>query len=57
VTGDTSKPRVFVARRIPDEGLRLVLAETDADLWDDELRRRGMSCCVGSRASTDCCRC
>jgi lactate dehydrogenase-like 2-hydroxyacid dehydrogenase len=37
VTGDTSKPRVFVARRIPDEGLRLVLAETDADLWDDEL--------------------
>ena len=31
------RPRVFVARRIPDEGLTRVLAETDADLWADEL--------------------
>ena len=31
------RPRVFVARRIPDEGLTRVLAETDADLWADAL--------------------
>jgi lactate dehydrogenase-like 2-hydroxyacid dehydrogenase len=31
------KPRVFVARRIPEEGLAPLLAETDADLWEDEL--------------------
>jgi lactate dehydrogenase-like 2-hydroxyacid dehydrogenase len=31
------RPRVFVARRIPDEGLTRVLAETDADLWTDAL--------------------
>jgi glyoxylate reductase len=31
------KPRVFVARRIPEEGLKPVLAQTDADLWADEL--------------------
>ena len=30
-------PRVFVSRRIPEEGLRRVVAETDADLWEDEL--------------------
>jgi len=28
---------VFVARRIPDEGLDLVLAATDADVWPDEI--------------------
>jgi lactate dehydrogenase-like 2-hydroxyacid dehydrogenase len=32
-----SRPRVFVSRRIPDEGLARVLAETDADLWTDPL--------------------
>ena len=31
------RPRVFVARRIPDEGLSSVLAETEADLWTDAL--------------------
>jgi len=31
------RSRVFVARRIPDEGLTRVLAETDADLWTDAL--------------------
>jgi len=31
------RPRVFVARLIPDEGLDLVRAATDADIWPDEL--------------------
>jgi lactate dehydrogenase-like 2-hydroxyacid dehydrogenase len=31
------RPRVFVARRIPDAGLDQVLAACDADVWDDEL--------------------
>jgi lactate dehydrogenase-like 2-hydroxyacid dehydrogenase len=29
--------RTFVARRIPDEGLDIVTAQTDADVWDEEL--------------------
>src|SRR5436190_514880 len=35
----TSSPRsrVFVSRRIPDEGLQLITAQTDADIWPDEL--------------------
>jgi len=33
----SSKPRVFVARVIPDEGLDPVRAACDVDLWDDEL--------------------
>jgi lactate dehydrogenase-like 2-hydroxyacid dehydrogenase len=32
-----SRPRVFVSRRIPDAGLDLVVAATDADVWPDEL--------------------
>jgi lactate dehydrogenase-like 2-hydroxyacid dehydrogenase len=32
-----SRPKVFVARRIPDAGLDQVLAETDAVVWPDEL--------------------
>ena len=32
-----SKPKVFVARRIPDAGLDRVLAETDAVVWPAEL--------------------
>ncbi len=32
-----SKPRVFVARRIPDEGLDVVLRATDATVWPEEL--------------------
>src|SRR5919204_2508199 len=43
----TARPRVFVSRRIPDEGLTPILAQTDADLWlgdlpppRDELLRR-----------------
>jgi lactate dehydrogenase-like 2-hydroxyacid dehydrogenase len=31
------RPRVFVARRIPDAGLAPVLAACDADVWEDEL--------------------
>src|SRR5579864_7848692 len=30
---DSSRPRVFVSRIIPDEGLKLVAAQTDADIW------------------------
>lgn len=30
-------PRVFVARRIPDEGLATITAACDADVWPDEL--------------------
>lgn len=33
----TPLPRVFVTRRIPDEGLRPILAATDAVVWPDEL--------------------
>jgi glyoxylate reductase len=32
-----ARPRVFVARVIPDEGLDPVRAACDVDLWDDEL--------------------
>jgi glyoxylate reductase len=31
------RPRAFVARRIPEEGLTLVGDECDMDLWEDEL--------------------
>ena len=31
------RPRVFVTRLIPEDGLRLVRAETDADVWGEEL--------------------
>ena len=31
------RPRVFVARRIPDEGLAIVTDACDADVWPDEL--------------------
>jgi glyoxylate reductase len=31
------RPRVFVARRLPDEGLELVRTACDMDLWDGEL--------------------
>ena len=31
------RPKVFVARRIPDDGLRRILDDVDADLWEDEL--------------------
>src|SRR5215831_7879007 len=32
-----TRPRVFVSRRIPDEGLDRIVAQTDADVWPDEL--------------------
>jgi glyoxylate reductase len=32
-----ARPRVFVARRIPDEGLEAVRAACDLDLWEDDL--------------------
>jgi lactate dehydrogenase-like 2-hydroxyacid dehydrogenase len=31
------RPRVFVARRIPDAGLAQITAACDADVWEDEL--------------------
>lgn len=31
------KPRVFVARRIPDAGLSPIAEECDVDLWDEQL--------------------
>lgn len=34
---DGARPRVFVARVIPDEGLDAVRAACDMDLWEDEL--------------------
>ena len=33
----TDRPKVFVARRIPDEGLAAVTAACDAVIWPDEL--------------------
>lgn len=36
MTSDT-RPRVFVTRVIPDDGLQLILAQTDADVWQDEM--------------------
>lgn len=33
----TDRPRVFVARRIPDDGLDLIREACDLELWDDEL--------------------
>ena len=35
--GTTDRPRVFVARVIPDAGLDLLRAATDVDVWPDEL--------------------
>jgi len=35
--GGSTRPRVFVARRIPEEGLDAVRAACDMDLWEDEL--------------------
>jgi lactate dehydrogenase-like 2-hydroxyacid dehydrogenase len=32
-----TRPRVFVARRIPEEGLDRIRASCDMDLWEDEL--------------------
>ena len=32
-----ARPRVFVARRIPEEGLDAIRAGCDVDLWEDEL--------------------
>ena len=33
----SDRPRVFVARRIPDTGLDPIAAACDVDLWEDEL--------------------
>jgi glyoxylate reductase len=33
----TDRPKVFVSRIIPDDGLRLVVDECDATVWQDEL--------------------
>jgi glyoxylate reductase len=47
----TGLPRVFVSRRIPDEGLDPIIESCDADVWDgemppprDELLRRVAGC-------------
>jgi glyoxylate reductase len=34
---DGGRPRVFVARRIPEDGLAPIVAACDADIWPDEL--------------------
>ncbi|MDQ3870556.1 MAG: hypothetical protein M3301_02935, partial [Chloroflexota bacterium] len=34
---DAARHRVFVSRRIPEEGLRAIFASADTDLWADEL--------------------
>ena len=34
---DGGRPRVFVARRIPEEGLDAVRAACEMDLWEDDL--------------------
>ena len=31
------RPRVFVSRRIPDEGLEAIAQACDADVWQDDL--------------------
>jgi lactate dehydrogenase-like 2-hydroxyacid dehydrogenase len=36
MTSDT-RPRVFVSRKIPDEGLALIIAQSNADIWPDEM--------------------
>jgi lactate dehydrogenase-like 2-hydroxyacid dehydrogenase len=36
MTHDT-RPRVFVSRIIPDEGLRRIVDQTDADVWQDDM--------------------
>ena len=33
----TDRPRVFVARRLPEDGLRPILEATEARVWEDEL--------------------
>ncbi len=35
--GNADRPRVFIARIIPDEGLEAARAACDVDLWDDPL--------------------
>ena len=32
-----AKPKVFVTRKIPENGLRMITEYCDADIWDDEL--------------------
>src|SRR6266568_1664471 len=32
-----TRPRVFVSRQIPDEGLKLIVDQTDADIWTDDM--------------------
>jgi lactate dehydrogenase-like 2-hydroxyacid dehydrogenase len=36
MTSDT-RPRVFVSRKIPDDGLALIIAQSNADIWPDEM--------------------
>src|SRR5438105_11392847 len=31
------RPRVFVSRQIPDEGLKLIVDQTEADIWPDDM--------------------
>ena len=46
-----ARPKVFVSRRIPDEGLNAIAAACEVDLWPDrlpppadELKRRVQGC-------------
>jgi glyoxylate reductase len=36
-TRDGARPRVFISRRIPEEGLQPIFAQGDADLWEEDL--------------------
>ena len=37
MSADATRPRVFVARRVPDAGLAQIVEACDADVWEDEL--------------------
>ncbi|HEU5203658.1 MAG TPA: D-glycerate dehydrogenase [Candidatus Limnocylindrales bacterium] len=37
LSADRRRPRVFVARRIPDAGLAMILDACEADVWEDEM--------------------
>jgi glyoxylate reductase len=46
-----SRPKVFIARRIPDEGLKAITSHCEVDVWPErlpppaeELRRRIANC-------------
>ena len=50
--GEVSPPRVFVARRIPEEGIAPLEAAADAAVWPDELPPPRARCSRRSPAAT-----